>query len=254
MSGCESRRTAAGKRTMAAWRRAGAAPLLPAMAAVALAAAALADSGAKPGIGPGAGAEVAPAGKASLAADAELARLCAWMSGSFSSEAQAAADSSYFDIRLQMTPIWRERGDALWLYVEQAAAERRERPYRQRVYRLSRRDDGALISEVYLLPAPLRFAGAWREERPLASLAPDSLVRREGCAIELRPRQDGTFAGATSGRDCPSDLRGAAYATSEAVIGPDGMISWDRGFDESGAQVWGAAAGGYIFRKIEPGR
>jgi hypothetical protein len=29
------------------------------------------------------------------------------------------------------------------------------------------------------------------------------------------------------------------------------MITWDRGFDAEGKQVWGATAGGYIFRRVD---
>ena len=43
-----------------------------------------------------------------------IPRLDEWMVGSFSSAAQAAADESYFDIRLEMVPIWTERRDATW--------------------------------------------------------------------------------------------------------------------------------------------
>lgn len=189
------------------------------------------------------------AASAPAAFASDLSRLAACMTGSFSSFAQAQADSDYFDIRLEMAPIWSERSDAIWLYVEQARADHLDRPYRQRVYRLSARADGALVSEVYTLPSPLRFAGAFRQERPLAGLSPDSLTARAGCAIVLRSLPDGSFAGATEGRACPSNLRGAAYATSEVVIRPDGMVSWDRGFDAEGKQVWGATKGGYEFRK-----
>ena len=44
------------------------------------------------------------------------------MTGEFSSEQQAKDDSSYFHIILQMTPIWPNRKDGYWLYVEQAMA------------------------------------------------------------------------------------------------------------------------------------
>lgn len=52
-------------------------------------------------------------------ANNDLALLASWMTGSFSSGAQAAADSSYFDVRLQMVRIWPHRNDGYWLYVEQ---------------------------------------------------------------------------------------------------------------------------------------
>ena len=67
----------------------------------------------------------------------ELDTLVEWMTGSFSSQAQAQADERYYDIRLEMVPIWTDRDDGRWLYVEQAAASALERPYRQRIYRVA---------------------------------------------------------------------------------------------------------------------
>jgi hypothetical protein len=47
------------------------------------------------------------------------------MTGSFSSEEQATADSSYFDIRLQMARIWSERtGSYVFLKLPSAPAEK----------------------------------------------------------------------------------------------------------------------------------
>ena len=181
----------------------------------------------------------------------DLDTLAAWMTGSFSSSAQAAADEAYFDIRLEMVPIWEERGR--WLYVEQAAATALDRPYRQRVYRLSREPDGAFRSEVYALPEPLRFAGAWCEVAPLADLTAEDLVLREGCAVILERVDEATFGGSTAGTGCESTLRGATYATSEVVVTSDGIESWDRGFDAEGTQVWGAEKGPYLFDKVAPG-
>jgi hypothetical protein len=187
------------------------------------------------------------------AADRDLADLADWMSGSFSSAAQAAADSNYLDIRLQMVPIWRERADGPWLYVEQAVAGREAHPYRQRIYHLSRVSGREIESAVFLLPAAERFAGAWRTPERFAVLTPDSLSRREGCAIRLERRSAEEYVGSTRGHDCASSLRGAAYATAEVTIRPDLMISWDRGFDADGFQVWGAVDGGYRFRKLAVG-
>ncbi len=172
----------------------------------------------------------------------------ATMTGSFSSEAQAAADESYFDIRLEMVPIWTDRTDARWLYVEQAAATALDRPYRQRVYRVSRRDDGAVVSAVYELPGdPLEFAGAWREPERFAAIDPVDLSPRDGCAVVLRAEEDGSWTGSTVGRTCVSTLRGATYATSEVTVSADRIESWDRGFDDAGEQVWGAEQGAYVF-------
>ena len=190
-------------------------------------------------------------GLAAAAPDADLERLASWLAGSYGSAAQAAADEDYADIRLHMVRIWKDRADGPWLYVEQALASKTEAPYRQRIYRLVRREDGALESRVFTLPEPIRFAGAWKSKDLLAGLKPENLTAREGCTTVLRLGKDGAFTGGTEGKACPSDLRGATYATSEVVLTEKRMVSWDRGFDAEGKQVWGAVKGGYEFIKEE---
>lgn len=210
-----------------------------------------------------------PAGAAAPArADAELDRLVAMMTGSFSSAEQAAADKdNYLDIRLHMARIWPERTDGVWIYVEQAAAGRLDRPYRQRVYRVARAENApagdagphdlapkspAFVSEVFTLPGDaVRFAGAWQDASKLGSLTPGELTPRSGCAVWLSPEGDG-FTGGTRGGGCASDLRGASFATSQAVITPTGLRTWDRGYDAGGKQVWGAEKGPYEFKRVRP--
>jgi CpeT protein len=117
---------------------------------------------------------------------AHLDRLVTWMTGSFSSQEQSQLDTAFFDIRLQMVQIWPERTDGRWLYVEQASALTLDRPYRQRIYRLFRRNDTTLVSAVYEIAEPLRLAGAWRTPTfsfPIRSrrcpAAPSSCIREE---------------------------------------------------------------------------
>ncbi len=179
----------------------------------------------------------------------DLLTLRDYMAGSFSSAVQAATDSDFYDIRLEMKPIWPFRTDGYWFYVEQASAANLAQPYRQRVYRLTQENDSTFVSTVFTLPDPLRFAGAWQESEPLKSLTPDSLTEREGCALILNKYGTDMFVGSTAGLACDSDLREAVYATSIVIISPDQMYSWDRGYDINGNQVWGAEKGGYIFKK-----
>lgn len=197
-------------------------------------------------------------------ADSTLSVLARWMHGSFSSAEQAKVDPEFREIVLHMTPIWTEdsgRTGDRWLYVEQAAAGSLDKPYRQRIYRLRAYQSGAhapcvFVSDVYTLPGdPLAFAGAWQDPAKLAGLQPGQLTFKDGCSLVLRePRLGDTaaercFIGSTLGRGCPSDLRGAAYATSEARIFADRLETWDQGFDASGKQVWGAVKGPYVFRR-----
>lgn len=172
-----------------------------------------------------------------------------YMTGSFSSEEQAKSDSNYFNIELEMVQIWKDRTDGPWIYIEQAVAESKNKPYRQRVYRLKEQSDGKIESIVYTIPDPQRFAGDYKKDFPLVRLTPDSLTRKEGCKVVLYRADIGYFEGSTVDKNCPSELRGASYATSEVMIDKDKLISWDRGFDENGRQVWGAEEGGYIFKK-----
>lgn len=188
-----------------------------------------------------------------LAEDAasDLEDLRSWMTGSFSSAVQASEDPEFFDISLHMATIWPDREDGHWLYVEQAVREYQDRPYRQRVYRVREIAPGLFESQVFTLPDPGAVVGAWMSEEPLVNLVPDDLEEREGCAILLRRRGE-TFEGSTLATLCTSSLRGAAYATSEVVVTPDGLVSWDRGFAADGSQVWGATKGGYVFDRIVP--
>jgi len=180
-----------------------------------------------------------------------LGLLAEWLTGSFSSQEQAESDSAYFDIRLHMVPIWKERSDGIWLYIEQAVAGNTDHPYRQRVYRLTTQEDGRYRSDVYTFEDPTRFAGAWKDETPLSDISPDSLILREDCSIimEYDPQNE-AFGGGTVGKDCESSLRGASYATSEVTITETTLTSWDRGFDSQDNQAWGAEKGGYIFKRM----
>jgi len=181
----------------------------------------------------------------------ELMRLISYMEGSFSSQEQSEKDTNYFDIRLHMKRIWSERKDGVWLYVEQAVASSLQKPYRQRVYHVTQIGKNKFQSEVYTFENPLRFAGDYKKDNGLASLTPDSLKSREGCAVYLTKTKKGNYKGSTKGKDCPSDLRGAKYATSEVTIYRSKLVSWDRGWGDNGEQIWGATNGGYIFKKLK---
>ena len=176
-------------------------------------------------------------------------QLAGWMTGSFTSAAQAKIDpENFFPVRMVMLPIWTDRADGPWLYVEQAAEARLEKPYRQRVYNLIADENGDVRSDVYALPGDLlKHAGCWNAQNPLQGVTPENLVLREGCTIYLERGDIGSFEGSTRGKGCVSKLGNAAYATSEVTIRNGLLTSWDRGFDKDGKQVWGATEGPYRF-------
>ena len=172
------------------------------------------------------------------------------LTGTFTSERQADEDPSYYPISLRHVPIWTDRNDGPWLYVEQALSSQLHRPYRQRVYHLVGLEGGRVRSDVYTLPGEaLDYAGA--DPSRFDDVSPSGLEPRNGCSIFLEPGADGHFVGSTHENACKSTLRGAAYATSEVDLRHEVLTTWDRGYDENGEQVWGATTGPYRFERVD---
>lgn len=178
--------------------------------------------------------------------DIDVEVLATWLEGSFSSQDQAKADTTYLDIRLRMKRIWHARTDGYWFVVEQAVATSQDAPYRQRVYNVRRVEENMIESRTFTWKDPSRVKGAWKDTTLVDELSPSDLVVRRGCEVYLQLDAVHYF-GSTHGTACSSDLRGASYATSEVKIYRDKIISWDRGFSADNQQVWGATKGGYVF-------
>lgn len=180
-----------------------------------------------------------------------LDRLAACLSGTFSSADQARGDQNFRDVTLHVVPLWVGRSDGPWLYAEQALTDAPDHPYRQRIYQLAARTDGALECRVFELPDPIAATGAWKDPARLTMLDPAGLTTHVGCTLILRALTDGSFKGGTAGKDCANTLRGASYATTETTVSPRETMTWERGYNASDTQVWGSIHGGYIFRRIE---
>lgn len=177
----------------------------------------------------------------------DLKKLAAYMAGSYTSEAQHLKDTAnYYNIHLQIVPIWKNRTDGFWFYVEQAMNGYLDKPYRQRVYHLTGKENNTFESAVFIMNEPLRFTH--QAELCEKTLTPDSLKERDGCSVILK-KEKNYFTGGTVGNNCPSERKGAKYATAKVTITKNELRSWDQGFDETGKQVWGAEKGGYIFVK-----
>jgi hypothetical protein len=147
-----------------------------------------------------------------------------------------------------MTPIWKSKGH--YLYVEQAMFEKQDSPYRVRIYKVSQRNN-EFISEIYTLKNEKEWIGMWKTPEAFDNLVESDIELKPGCEVILKKQPDGTFIGQTGEKTCPSELRGASYASSKVTVTPTQILSWDQGFDKDGKQVWGAVKGGYIFDKIK---
>ncbi|MFY7664513.1 chromophore lyase CpcT/CpeT [Flavobacterium sp.] len=171
------------------------------------------------------------------------------MQGHYTSELQSKKDSTYFNISLRMTPIWKSKG--AYLYVEQALASKQDKPYRVRIYKLSERPDGKIVSEIYTLKDEKAWIGKYTDPSLLDALTEADLELKSGCEVVLERVSKNTLRGATGEKSCPSELRGASYATSKVTVTKNSILSWDQGFDAAGKQVWGAEKGGYEFLKVK---
>lgn len=177
----------------------------------------------------------------------DLDRLYVMMQGYYTSEKQSKQDSTYLNITLRMTPIWTKKGK--FLYVEQAVAGKEDKPYRVRVYKLTSQKN-TIISEIYTLKDDKKWIGKWRTPEFFDNMTEDDIELKAGCEVVLQKVATDVFSGQTGEKSCPSELRGANYATSKVTVSPGKMESWDQGFAYNGNQVWGAEKGGYVFDKI----
>lgn len=171
--------------------------------------------------------------------------------GRYDSSAQAAKDPAFKTIHLAICPaLAPDLGDRV-LYVEQAAAEALDKPYRQRLYVLEDRGPGEAASRVFELKEPASAVGLCQRGGS-ARFERAQVEERQGCEVGLRQAAPRSFVGSTRGKQCTSSLRGASYATSEVRLVENGLTSWDRGFDSSDTQVWGATSGPYVFVRQPP--
>lgn len=182
--------------------------------------------------------------------DTDLLKLKSWMTGSFNSQEQSKQDSNYLNINLEMVEIFKNRNDGFWLYVEQAVASSIEKPYRQRVYRLTKSENDKFESAVFLISNPEKYIGAWKNIQILNQLTFEEVSFKEGCSIILDKLED-SFIGKTIDKKCPSELQGSSYTTSEVYIEENVLVTWDRGFNKNDKQVWGSITGPYIFKKLK---
>jgi CpeT protein len=181
---------------------------------------------------------------------ADTRQAALWLVGDWSSAEQSAKDPSFQDIVIHIRPIWTDRTDGMWMYVEQAMAASADRPYRQRVYQMVTAPDGSTESRIFELPGdPIVHAGAWKRPQPLDDLEPELLQPRAGCTVHLTRQKGGPFTGATRSGECATEYRGATYTMSDVTLSADELATWDRGYDAKGTQVWGSTSGPYIFRR-----
>lgn len=189
----------------------------------------------------------------------DLYTYSSWISGYFNSTMQSVEDG-YFDNVYVYTTHFRSDEYGEWFYTEQG--ELRDKiPYRQRVYILSSSSDTSFINRVYKIK-DIRiisdenkngfFAGHNLIEK-LVKLNYSDLEEMCGCSTQIRKQYISTgdwyYYGSTNEKDCKGTFRGATYTTSQFKVYSNGVVSWERGWNDDGKQIWGSTKGPYYYIK-----
>lgn len=190
--------------------------------------------------------------------DKDVRQLGQFMTGSFDTFAQVdrdeETDAKYRHIRalLHVTPFEiPELKNGLSFYVENAAAESRLKPYRQRVYFLTRENERITL-KIYKINQPEDLINVCKKPSVLKNLTFERLTLEGGCNLIYEKVGENLYKGSNGdGKQCKSNLRGATYTHSESEISPNNWTNLDQGFDDAGVHKWGPPPGtiGHIFIK-----
>jgi hypothetical protein len=177
-----------------------------------------------------------------------------YLVGRFDSSQDSLDNPSHFAISLVICRVDAPELGERVLYVEQAKLDQLASPYRQRLYVVEpgMEPNQEVRSRVFELVHAGAFVGLC-DQANVEHVAASAADEKAGCVVELTlDAATDTFQGGTQGKGCPSALAGAAYATSEVTLNQKELRSWDRGFDPSDTQVWGATDGPYVFARTSP--
>ena len=125
--------------------------------------------------------------------------------GTFDSSQQAAENPSYVVVKLQSCPAMVEP-ENLYLYVEQTATQFSNKPYRQRIYKISiNSHESSIESRIFRVKTQDSLVGVCdQNRRPMVAL--EDLVDIQ-CAVQLK-RQGLFYTGSTPEEGCENNFGG----------------------------------------------
>lgn len=179
------------------------------------------------------------------------------ISGKFSTQFNQTIDSTKDDV-LVRTIVFKRYPNVVWLYTQQGEfINGNYYPYRQRVYAVEQMDEYYIRLTIYGFKDDKAYYDVLDYTTPyvtseewLRNISSDVLILKEGCDIMIWKDNLNAFRGSTKDKDCKGSFGGATYTTSEFVIYPHEVISWERGWDDNGNQKWGPEKSPYIYSKI----
>jgi hypothetical protein len=178
-------------------------------------------------------------------------RLLQMLSGGFSNQEQAFDNPPlYAHILVRIRPLPQLAPGSLLL--EQAYAINPAAPYRIRVLRVERRDDGLIIHN-QAITEEQRFWGAVDDRERRERIEPGDLRPLEGCTYLVREEGEGFVGEVEPGCRCLVERKGrTAYLVSRLELFAHQMRTIDRGHDPiTHEHLWGSLAGPFEFARVD---
>ena len=176
------------------------------------------------------------------------------LAGQFSNFDQSQNNPKDFaHINIYFIPLAIRINDKPSFYSEQSYDHDPWRPYRQGFHCIEE-NNGVFIIQNFGYSKYDRVAGSGKHPSLLATVKPELLTPRCGCAMHFKQdRSTNHYIGCVEpGKNClvPRDGK-MTYLVSEVELGTDHWNSRDRGFDpNTDQQCWGSEHGMLTFKRI----
>lgn len=186
------------------------------------------------------------------------------ISGRFSTQLHQTFDKTKDDV-LVRTSIVKKDSSIVWMYTQQGEfIDGEYYPYRQRIYELKNWDEYRLRLNIYAFKDDEMYWDIITEtgcndcdttftthtDRLIVAINDTTIIPKVGCELLIWKDSMMAFRGSTVGNRCKGSFRGATYTTTEFVVYPHQVISWERGWNDEGEQRWGPKNGPYIYSKV----
>lgn len=86
---------------------------------------------------------------------------------------------------LIIIPIFKDRPDEFWVYVELFSPSLVDQPIEQRIQRFRKVERDTIVVEVYYLPQPGDYINEWKKEKPFGEFEKKDLIRDSGCDMVI---------------------------------------------------------------------
>ncbi|HEY9706288.1 MAG TPA: chromophore lyase CpcT/CpeT [Allocoleopsis sp.] len=190
----------------------------------------------------------------------QLITLAHYMAGEFENKAQALENPAWFvHLHLWQRPVFLFNDDSITFYAEQANIVKLDYPYRPRIIRLCWHNQLQLIQvKYYMLKNPENVRGGGKNSELLTSLTPEDVEFLPNCTLNVKITElDGDnyhfITEPATSEKCTFNYQDNTYQVELGFMATSTEFkTYDKGINPTtGAALWGALMGPYIFTKIQ---